>query len=487
MKVKPIHGLHVASIALIANCGGGPTSADGPGESLTTRSDGLVVHCSRSAGEAALQVFDASATLRMDLHLSLASEASGSSQFVTAYNYYGQDQTTSDEIRVAGDGVPACAAASTYALSLVAQAQKGLLSGEGVKRHDSWGCDSFGFSIDSCSNEGSCCDGHDACYFKNGCQAKPAWAHTLACSAAAVGAGVVLDKRTGVAVDAVTGAVITALECYNACDLCNAAAVGCILFERPGQSACCDASPTHTGGCNVCGSPRLPGVPFGGCVVTCQCGPDQTCDVLTGQCHDGGGGAAGGGGVCSPILLDLSGNGFRLTSAQDGVLFDISGAHRPVQLAWTSADADDAFLALDRNGNGNIDDGKELFGNFTDQPQSTHRNGFAALATFDDGNGIIDARDAVYRQLRLWIDKNHDGKSQPEELVALPAAGVYGLSLRYRLSHRVDQFGNVFRYRARVNPVDGNGPDDDSKVGPLAYDVFLKTLLDGEGASAPAR
>ena len=105
--------------------------------------------------------------------------------------------------------------------------------------------------------------------------------------------------------------------------------------------------------------------------------------------------------VCSPIIIDLTGNGFDLTSAANGVLFDITGTDHPIQIAWTG-NANNAFLALDRNGNGVINSGAELFGNFAAQPASAHPNGFAALAVYDDpanggnGDGVIDARDAIF-------------------------------------------------------------------------------------------
>lgn len=177
---------------------------------------------------------------------------------------------------------------------------------------------------------------------------------------------------------------------------------------------------------------------------------------------------------CSPIIIDLTGDGFALTSAANGVLFDISNTGHPVQIAWTG-NANNAFLALDRNGNGVINSGAELFGNFTPQPASAHPNGFLALAVYDDpahggnGDGIIDARDAIFSQLRLWVDANHDGISQPGELHTLPEMGIYSISLDYSLSERTDQYGNVFRYKARVN----KGANGSADVGKSAYDVFL--------------
>jgi hypothetical protein len=127
-----------------------------------------------------------------------------------------------------------------------------------------------------------------------------------------------------------------------------------------------------------------------------------------------------------------------------------------------------------------IDNGKELFGNFTTQPSSNQRNGFLALAEFDkpenggNGDGIIDNRDDVFPHLLLWIDENHDGVSQPKELHTLPELGVYSISLHYRDDqHFFDEYGNWFHYQAALNP---NPQDGESKDGRLTYDVSFMTV-----------
>ncbi len=174
----------------------------------------------------------------------------------------------------------------------------------------------------------------------------------------------------------------------------------------------------------------------------------------------------------SPIVVDL-GDGFRFTNYEGGVAFDLNSDGQAEQISWTAAGANAGFLALDRNGNGTVDNGSELFGNFTPQQPSETPNGFLALAEYDkpenggNGDGIIDARDAVSANLRVWIDMNHDGICQPAELRALDEAGISAIDLEYHESQREDQYGNMFRYRAKVY---GSRHRD---FGRWAYDIFL--------------
>lgn len=163
---------------------------------------------------------------------------------------------------------------------------------------------------------------------------------------------------------------------------------------------------------------------------------------------------------CSPILLDLGGGGFRLTSAAQGVDFDLNADGERERVAWTEAGGEDAFLAMDRNRNGVLENGKELFGDVTPQTSSKDPNGFLALRLFDQassgGNedGWLTAEDTLFAHLLLWVDENHDGVSQRQEMRPLKEH-ISALDLDYVLTRGRDGHGNEFRYLSHAHLAPG--------------------------------
>ncbi len=131
-----------------------------------------------------------------------------------------------------------------------------------------------------------------------------------------------------------------------------------------------------------------------------------------------------------PLVLDLDGDGVELTTARDGSTFDITGDSAKEQTAFVTGG--DAFLALDKNNNGFIDSGRELFGD-----QNGAKDGFEELSKYDDNNdNQIDSRDAVYGSLRLFADANFDGISQTSEVKSLRDAGISSIQLNDVEAHR---------------------------------------------------
>ncbi len=165
--------------------------------------------------------------------------------------------------------------------------------------------------------------------------------------------------------------------------------------------------------------------------------------------------------VGSPLVMSVDTEPVALTSQSDGVEFDIMGTGHRVRTGWVQHGA---LLALDRNFNGRIDSGRELFGEAT-RLTTGHfaANGFEALAQYDDphlggnGDGRITAADAIFTTLRLWSDANVNGESEPDELTRLEAHGVesIGLTARPIRPSSVDAAGNLVPLRSDATRADG--------------------------------
>jgi hypothetical protein len=175
----------------------------------------------------------------------------------------------------------------------------------------------------------------------------------------------------------------------------------------------------------------------------------------------------------TPIVMDVDGSGYSLTSAQNGVLFDFYGDGTPARIAWIAPGSTNGWLVLDPD-DAPMTSAKQMFGNITPQPAGPDPNGFLALAQYDlNQDGWIDAKDAIWNSLRLWQDANHNGVTDPGELHTLDSLGLTGIGVKYRLSEKTDQYGNRFRYVAKVRIMQSGAETDVERI----YDVVLKFVV----------
>ncbi|HEX6095081.1 MAG TPA: hypothetical protein VF432_02065 [Thermoanaerobaculia bacterium] len=185
------------------------------------------------------------------------------------------------------------------------------------------------------------------------------------------------------------------------------------------------------------------------CPIPCS-GSPLTCDTSP----DPYGGWTCPWSQCSPLVLDLNGDGIHTTPVTDPVSFDITGDGIPERMGWTDPATDEGFLWMDLTPNGCVDDGSELFGigtRLTDGSRA--RDGFEALAQYDreslggNDDGSISAADDVWNRLRLWVDINHDGVCDARESGPIAQYGVVAIPLAYTVHEEVDGSGNVHRLR----------------------------------------
>jgi len=164
------------------------------------------------------------------------------------------------------------------------------------------------------------------------------------------------------------------------------------------------------------------------------------------------------GGVDVPTslyVLDFAGDGVALTSAANGVEFDIDGTGKRLRVGWTTTGSDDAFLALDVNKNGVIDSARELISTRTSLPDGTvvtsanevlrQLQGLGRPApgtNLPPGSATFDPGDSAFASLLVWVDQNHDGRSQPAELRSAEAARIRSIYGGFQRSSAVDANGN---------------------------------------------
>ncbi len=156
-----------------------------------------------------------------------------------------------------------------------------------------------------------------------------------------------------------------------------------------------------------------------------------------------------------PLIFDLDGDGLETLSTDNGVYFDHDANGFAEQTGWVGAD--DGLIVMDRDNDGVIEDGTELFGDQTIlKTGKTASDGFEALAEWDDNkDGKIDANDAIWSKLKIWQDADGDGYSSSSELFTLDEAGITAINLGSVTTNTSDGNGNTITQQGTYAKSDG--------------------------------
>ena len=176
-------------------------------------------------------------------------------------------------------------------------------------------------------------------------------------------------------------------------------------------------------------------------------------------------------------MLDLDGNGVRTIAAHNGVLFDLNATGTAHKVGWASAS--DGLLVMDRNHDGKINDGTELFGVATVMADGSRAgNGYAAMATLDSNHdGHLTQADKQFADLKLWVDANSNGRTDGGELHGLAEFGVVSLDLKGLAGTEVDN-GNLLGLVSSYTGADGTHHA-------MADVWFAKDVVPGAAAAPP--
>lgn len=202
--------------------------------------------------------------------------------------------------------------------------------------------------------------------------------------------------------------------------------------DAMGETQACETDTGEVGRSECQWDAERRGLYFTACGDTTVCSPDepQTC----GECTFRDGAWVVDGGCGTPLVLSFDSAPVEFT--QPSGAFDVMGVGMSLGNDWVSAAT--PWLVLDRNGNGTVDDGSELFGSMTRLGSGERApHGFAALAELDqNGDAAVTPSDASFTELLLWRDVDQNRQSTPNELAPLADSGVRELSLRYTRAPR---------------------------------------------------
>ena len=185
----------------------------------------------------------------------------------------------------------------------------------------------------------------------------------------------------------------------------------------------------------------------------------------------------------SPLVVDLDGDGKIETVSTDGnIHFDFDSNQKIENSGWIGKN--EGFLVRDINGNGQIDNGTEMFGNHTVLQNGKNAvNGFEALKDLDsNGNGKFDAEDDAWSQVKVWRDTNTNGIVDSGELLTLEQAGIESINLKYDYQKEADENGNLEIQQGTFNRTDGTT----GKVSDIWFDVDgTNTILNEDDITIP--
>jgi len=186
-------------------------------------------------------------------------------------------------------------------------------------------------------------------------------------------------------------------------------------------------------------------------------------------------------GEFDPLLVDLGQDGIHLGKEGEGVVFDLAGNGNPIAMQWTAKGGNEAFIVVDKNGNGIVDDGSELLTNFNLLllENIAAPNGFADLAQYDhpelggNDDGFITVADQVWSQINLWLDINADGISTLDEMLKPEGVEISRFNTVPKINNRTDPAGNILPLWAWAKNLT-------SQTGNTRYkmiDVFFKPIF----------
>ena len=190
-----------------------------------------------------------------------------------------------------------------------------------------------------------------------------------------------------------------------------------------------------------------------------------------------------------PLAIDLGAEGIELTSLDDGVNFDLDNNGFREQTAWIGKE--DGFLVYDLNGDGEVNNGSELFGDQMVNPDGGNfADGFAALAYYDkdkDGksDGKIDENDLIFadKRFKVWVDANGNGETDDGELKTFKELGIVSIGLNHKQEDITDPITGTRKAETAKVTIIENGKEKTTDISEFWFPVNSTNTIHGTVAT----